>query len=104
MCLVRFCQIKRLTLCANKVTFFTKCTFDIVQHDFGSGFTFLHVNPPSCICTARTNISIRMHLIYMNSICMNPICKHQEEMPVGKILMTNMITLKSYFVKKKDMI
>lgn len=40
-----------------------------------------------------------MHLIYMN-----PICKHQEEMPVGKILMTNMITLKTYFVKKKDMI
>ena len=38
MCLVRFCQIKRLTLCANKVTFFTKCIFDIVQHDFGSGF------------------------------------------------------------------
>ena len=99
MCLVRICQIKRLTLCANKVTFFTKCTFDIVQHDFGSGFTFLHVNPPSCICTARTNISICMHLIYMN-----PICKNQEEIPVGKILMTNMITLKSYFVKKKDMI
>ena len=38
MCLVMLCQIKRLTLCANKVTFFTKCTFDIVQHDFGSGF------------------------------------------------------------------
>ena len=38
MCLVSLCQIKRLTLCANKVTFFTKCTFDIVQHDFGSGF------------------------------------------------------------------
>ena len=38
MCLVRICKIKRLTLCANKVTFFTKCTFDIVQHDFGSGF------------------------------------------------------------------
>lgn len=38
MCLVSICQIKRLTLCANKVTFFTKCTFDIVQHDFGSGF------------------------------------------------------------------
>lgn len=51
------------------------------------------------LCTARTNISICMHLIYMN-----PICKHQEEMPVGKILMTNMITLKSKFVKEKDMI
>lgn len=42
--------------------------------------------------------------LHASDLYMNPICKHQEEMPVGKILMTNMITLKSYFVKKKDMI